>query len=113
VEWHANTGVGQRAMRVENGQIPGPWDSFVGMEMRTGDRGGESSSLRQGLGTWEAWCGGGSRKASSSPVAVAEIGVRTCWRCSSWCLFGGVLVEFDLEVTRRRGEEPRPVPAHR
>jgi hypothetical protein len=76
-----NTGVGLRAMRVESDQILGPWGSFVGMGMRTGERGGESSSLRQDLGTWEAWCGGGSRKACCSPGAVAGIGVRTCWRC--------------------------------
>jgi hypothetical protein len=84
-----NTVVGLRAMRVESGRGPGPWGLFEGKARRTGDRDGESSSLRLGRETWEAWCGGGSRRASSTLGAVVGIVVRTCSRCCcgswSWC----------------------------
>jgi hypothetical protein len=70
---------------------------------QTGARGGANSSwARRGRATLAAWCGGGSRRASSSRAAAVGIGVRTCsrWRvllisrpgdsrgrCAGRCLF--------------------------
>jgi hypothetical protein len=104
----ASTARAQRARRGASGRSPGPWGSFVGTAVRTGARGAASSSWRRGRGTWAASCGGENRRgASSSPEAVVGIEVRTC---SRWVVSGDCAVVVGRET---RGEEPRPVPAHR